>query len=223
MKKVMVFAVAAATFALISCNKNDEAPSTPSGPWGAGYIPAYPGNYWVYEHIRIDTLGNETPQNTYDSIAVTGKAVIGGREYIVFKGTWRSAPELMDTVMLLRDSAGCYVDPAGEIHFSYSNFTDTLLAFNAVQNPAGDTMYTLWRRMEPEPQWVTVAAGTFQALNFRGTVLTSDPNPGVPAFRYQDKLFARNTGMVLDTYHYLGSPTRFERRLKRYHVSDRSY
>ena len=223
MRKVFVIITLATTLALFSCNRNDETTSAPRTPWGAGYLPAYPGNYWVYGHYRIDTLGTEILQDTYDSIAVTGKTVIDGSEYIVFEGTWMSGPEFMDTVMLLRDSAGCYVDPAGRIHFSYTNFSDTLYLDFGVFNAAGDTLFARWRFMEENPQWVTVEAGTFEALNYKGTIQTFDPNPGVPALRYEKRMFSQNVGMVIDTYYYLGSPNRFERRLQRYLVSDQTY
>jgi hypothetical protein len=218
----MIFVVAAATLTILSCNRSDDETTTPAGPWGANYLPAYPGNYWVYGHYRIDTLGNETLQNTYDSLAVTGKASIDGQHYIVFEGTWMSGPDPMDTVMLLRDSAGCYVDPDGVIHFSYMNFTDTLHTHYGVFN-AGDTLFAVWKKMENEPQWVKVDAGSFEALNYKETVFTYEPNTGVPAFRHENTLFSKHVGMILDTYHYLGSPVRFERRLLRYHVSDQIY
>jgi hypothetical protein len=223
MRKVMIFVVAAATLTLDSCNRNDETTPAPTAPWGAGYLPAYPGNYWVYGHYKIDTTGNEVLLNAYDSLAVTGKTWIAGKEYIVFEGTWMSGPEFMDTVMLLRDSAGCYVDPQGAIHFSYMNFDDTLFMDYGIFNAAGDTLYARWYMMDSDPQWVTVDAGTFEALNYKGTVYTYNPNPGVPVEREEKKMFSQNVGIVLSTYYYLGSPNRHERRLQRYHVGEKGY
>ena len=222
MKKGLIFVVAAATLTLLSCNRNDDNTPSPPGPWGAGYIPVYPGNYWIYEHYRIDTLGNETLQNDYDSIVVTGKATVNGNSFIVFEGTWNSGPNALDTVLMLRDSSGYYVDPDGRIHFSYVNFSDTLNSIVSINKHTGDTLYELSYKMDKEPAWVTVPAGTFETLNCVGTVYTHIPNPGVPSLRYMDEMYAQGTGVVLRTYYYLGSPVRFERRLARYYVSDQS-
>ena len=218
----MLFVIAAATLVLFSCDRTDDNPSSPSVSWGAGYIPVYPGNYWIYEHYRIDTLGNEILQNDYDSIVVTGTTLQGGKSYIVFEGNWMSGSSGLDTVLMLRDSSGYYVDPGGRIHFSYVNFDDTLHTYLGLNNNTGDTLYDSWYKMEQEPQWVVVPAGTYEALSCRGTILTYHPNFGVPPLRYTDEMYSKNVGMVLDTYYYLGSPVRFERRLKRYQVSDLS-
>lgn len=222
MKKVKLFVVAAAILTLFSCDKNSDDPSMSSGPWGAGYIPVYPGNYWIYGHYHIDTLGNETLSNVYDSVVITGTASVGGHSYIVFMGTWMSGIDVVDTVMMIRDSLGYYVDPLGKIHFSYINFSDTLHTLVSLNNHTGDTLCELSYKMEKDPKWVTVPAGTFESLNYLGTVYTNDPNPNVPVYRYMDELYSKGTGLVLKTYYYLGSPLRFERRLVRYHVSDQS-
>ena len=111
------------------------------------------------------------------------------------------------------------MDPDGEIHFSYMNIKDTLLTFFWMNNNTGDTMNILWRKMETQPAWITLEAGSFGVVNFHGTVYTCDPNPGVSLLRYMDKLYSKGVGMVFDTYYFVGSPFRFERRLHHYHVS----
>ena len=222
MKRVKILGIAVLILTLASCNKNDDnnSDNTQLVPWDAGYIPFYPGNYWVYEQYKIDTLGNETLLNTYDSVVITGTTNINGIPYLVFEGIWMSGPDLVDTVYMLRDSLGYYVDPSGWIYFSDENFTDTLASSTLIIN--GDTLYESWYKMESEPQIVSVPAGTFDVLNYRGTIHTINPNPHVADIRYKDKLYSKNVGQVLDTYFYLGSPDRFERRLKHYFVDQRS-
>jgi len=222
MKRVNFLIFTVLMFTLFSCSKDENNNgNTNLTPWEAGYIPLYPGNYWVYEHYKIDTLGNETFSDNYDSVVITGIEIIGGVQYFVFEGTWMSSPDPMDTLFALRDSAGYFVDPSGTIYFTDQNFTDTLETFTFVISN-GDTLYESCYKMESEPQVVTVPAGTFETLNYNGTIRTIYPAPNVQKIRDKDQLYAKNVGQVLDTYFYLGSPNRFERRLKHYFVNQQS-
>ncbi len=223
MKRVNVFIITVLILILASCSKNENNNSNTSLVIpDAGYIPFYPGNYWVYEHYKIDSLGNETFLETYDSVAITGTEMVNGIPYLVFEGTWMSGLELMDTVYLLRDSLGYYVDPSGWIHCTDQNFTDTLETFAMVVSN-NDTLYEVWYKMLSEPQIISVPAGEFEALNYQGTIYTHNPNQGVPDIRYKDRYYSNNVGLVLDTYFYLGSPYKMERRLKHYYVDKGSF
>jgi hypothetical protein len=223
MKRVHVLLLALLISISYSCSKEDnDNGNIELVPLNYGYIPFYPGNYWVYEHYKIDTLGNETLLNHYDSVFISGTETVNGISYIVFEGTWMSGAFIMDTLNMLRDSIGYYVNPSGIIHFTDQNFTDTLYSFTGVNNNTGEVMYESWYKMEPQPHIISVPAGDFEVLNYHGTVYTPNPNQGVQDYRYKDRLFAKNVGMVLDTYYFLGSPTKFERRLIRYLVDQRS-
>lgn len=220
MKKVKILVILVLALMAGSCSKDNNNNNTSIVPADFGYIPFYPGNYWVYEQYKIDTLGNETLLDTYDSVAITGTKNVAGITYLVFEGTWPMGQNNSDTVLLLADSIGYYVDPTGWIHFSESNFVDTLASSTYVVN--GDTLYESCYKMQNGPQSVTVPAGTFYVLTYLGTIHISNPAPYVPEVRYKDKLYARNVGLVRDTYYYLSSPDRYERRLKKYYVDRRS-
>lgn len=223
MKRVNFLMIVALMFAFFSCSeKDDDTGSTQLVTPEAGYIPFYPGNYWVYDQYKIDTLGNETLLNTYDSVFISGIEVVNGIQYFVFESTWMSGPDLTDTLYLLRDSAGYYVDPTGWIHFTDQNFTDTLETYSMV-TPNGDTLYDSWYKMLEEPQIISVPAGEFEALNYQGTIYTHVPSQGVPYTRYKDRYFTNDIGIVFDTYFYLGSPLRMERRLKHYYIDQQSF
>lgn len=224
MKRVNFLIIAALILIITSCSKDENNSGTTSLVIPeAGYIPFYPGNYWVYEQYMIDTLGNETMLNHYDSIAITGTTMVNGIQYLVFEGTWMSGPEFVDTIYMLRDSSGYYVDPSGWIHFTDQNFTDTLNTYTGLNNHTGDTLYQSWYKMESQLQNINVPAGEFDALNYQGTIYTHNPNQGVQVIRYKDRFYSNNVGMVLDTYFYLGSPNRMERRLKHYFIDQRSF
>jgi hypothetical protein len=170
----------------------------------------------VYDHYKIDGEGNETLLDYYDSIAITGTVVENGKSFLVFEGTWANMG------MKLRDSSGYYVNPAGNIHMSEGHFDDTLSINTFQNNNTGDTLYQSWYQLLEDPSSVVVNAGEFETVNFRGTILTFNPNQGVDLIRYKDQLYSRNTGLVLDTYYFLGSPDKYERRLARFFVDQRS-
>lgn len=221
MKRVSSYAFVLLLIMMISCNKDDdsEIENQPTVPDNS-YIPLQQGNYWIYEHYKIDTAGNETLMDVYDSLFISGSTIIQSNTYFIFEGTWMSGTEVTDTVYQLRDSLGYFVDPAGWIHFSTDNFTDILATLTYEIN--GDTLYESWYKMETDPAQVSVGAGTFATVNYKGTILTHNPSPGVEDYRYKDRLYSENVGQVLDTYFYLGSPIRFERRLKTYYVDENS-
>ncbi len=224
MKRVQILIIAALFITFASCSKDDDknGDTILTAP-EAGYIPFYPGNYWVYEQYRIDTLGNETLLNHYDSIVITGTTVIDGKSYYVFEGTWMSGSLAMDTLNMLRDSSGYYLSPSGNVNFTDQNFTDTLHTYTVVNNHTGDTLFQAWYKMESQPQMITVPSGEFEALNYLGTIYTHNPNQGVQEIRYTDRYFTKNVGMIFDTYYYIGSPNRMERRLKHYYVNENSF
>ncbi|MCF8367948.1 MAG: hypothetical protein K9G76_02820 [Bacteroidales bacterium] len=221
MKRVIFLFLPALILVFTSCSRDEDTtinqPETTDS-----YIPLHIGNYWVFDQYKIDTLGIETLMDTYDSLVITGVESINGKSYYVFEGTWLSGPELTDTVYMLRDSSGYCVDPLGWIHFTDQNFVDTLETFTMV-SLNNDTLYESYYKVLPDPQIVSVPAGEFEALNYQGTIFTHNPNQGVPPFRYKDQYFTNNVGMVLDTYFYLGSPVKMERRLKNYFIDPGSF
>lgn len=217
MKRLLFLLSIPAIVVFISCSKNDmNSENTQLKELDFGYIPLYPGNYWIYDHYKIDKAGNETLLDSYDSIAITGTALENGKPYLVFEGTWANME------MKLRDSSGYYVNPAGNIHMSDDHFMDTLSFYTFRNNHTGDTIYQSWYQLLEDPGSVVVDAGAFETVNFRGTILTFNPNQGVDSIRYKNQLYSRNTGLVLDTYYFLGSTEKFERRLVRFFVDKRS-
>jgi hypothetical protein len=65
---------------------------------------------------------------------------------------------------------------------------------------------------------ITVPAGTFEVLNYKGTVVTSMNTPGVKYPRYLNCYYAEGVGKILYTYFYVLSPNIYEKRLLRYYI-----
>jgi len=119
-------------------------------------------------------------------------------------------------VDLLRDSSGYIVNAQGIIKFSKDNFSSILASKTEVIE--GDTLYTLSYRMEDPDSVLTVPAGSFGVLKYKGTLKTAMNLPGIPNPRYLNTFYADNVGRIIDTYFYLNTSTVSERRLIRYKV-----
>lgn len=74
--------------------------------------------------------------------------------------------------------------------------------------------------MEKINNQVDVPVGEFEALNYKGTVITYNPSLNVKNPRYLNNYFADNVGKILETYFYLNSPIISEKRLIRYKINN---
>jgi hypothetical protein len=110
------------------------------------------------------------------------------------------------------------VDQDGIVSFSLDNNTDTL--YRKVYAPEKDTMYIITYKMEKRSVSLQVPAGTFEAMNYQGTLYTPYDIPGVKNPRYLDNYYANHVGRILKTYCYVYGPGYFEKRLVRYYVME---
>ena len=136
--------------------------------------------------------------------------------YYVFKGTNSPVIKVHDVIDFMRDSSGYIVDHNGLIRFTAINFTDTLISNPYIVND--ELFYTQTYKMEEVNQLVSVPAGKFNVLNFRGTLTVPFQYPGLRNPRFTNAFYAKGVGKILDSYYYLHSSTRYEKRLIRYHI-----
>jgi len=214
MRKLFYLGFMVALFA--SCDKEDSNPIIEPID-KANYFPLEIGNYWIYEHFDLDSLGNETERNRTDSVILSRDTIINGNQYFILEGTnYPFNGGRWGIVDILRDSSGYIVNEKGQIRFSADNFSDTLASKVEVFND--DTLYTLTYQMEIVSNPVTVPAGEFEVLNFKGTVTTPQKIPRTQNPRFMDNLYSKNVGKVLQSYFYLHSPFISEKRLVRYNI-----
>jgi hypothetical protein len=196
----------------------DPEPETP-----AVYLPLTHGSYWVYDHYRIDTTGEETFQNKSDSIVIQRDSVVNGVTYAVLEGIQAMQGNSWKVFSLLRDSADCVINERGIPLFASENYVDTLYADALTHPTTFDTIYTAYYMMSTTPESAEVPAGTFDVINSLG-VITSYmmENPyQIENPRQMPRLYAENVGLVLDTYFFLNAPFRYERRLIRYEIGEK--
>lgn len=205
------------TILFASCEKSDSNLIVTSEE-NKDYFPLGIGNYWIYSHYEVDSSGNETERDRIDSITVSRDTVINNYQYFVLEQTRiKKSGSLGGVIDILRDSSGYIVNEKGEIRFSADNFTDILASEPGVFGD--DTLYTLTYKMETFPDQVSVPAGDFEVLNYKGTVTTPQQTPGILNPRYINNLYSDNVGKVLETYLYVYSTGIIEKRLVRYYVS----
>ena len=213
--KVLLFVVVVMFF-FNSCEKDDSNVIIDSVE-KSDYFPLEIGNYWIYNHYYIDSLGIENEINQTDSIVVTNDTIINDNQYFVLEGTnYPFHTGRWEIIDILRDSNGYLINEKGDIKFSADNFTDVLAS--KIELYDNDTLYILTYQMEKIINPVTVPAGEFEVLNFKGIVTTSENWCGVKYPRYIDNLYADHVGKVYETYFYLCSPGIFEKRLVRYKI-----
>ena len=209
MRKLFVFGLSVVL--LSACQKNED----PALISESSYTPMKTGNYWVYAHYQIDPNGHAIPQSRTDSVIITGDTLINGLVYYKFEGTsypWSGGQWRL--IALLRDSSGYLVDARGTIKFAARNFNDVLASKTEIVE--GDTLYTLQYRMEKVDGTVSVPAGDFEVLNYRGTVRMPEDRPDIPNPRYMNTYYAKGTGKILETYFFLNDSRINEKRLIRF-------
>ncbi|OJX88570.1 MAG: hypothetical protein BGP01_09540 [Paludibacter sp. 47-17] len=226
MKKQFIFCVlaTAAVIFLNSCTPEIEPlPETPALYW-----PMSVGNYWIYQHYKIDSLGNELPFRTYiDSVYIVKDSVIRGKKYYKFE----NSIGFEKFQGFFRDSCGYLINSTGEIYFSATNFTDTISSdygYNKPYRPNRLLFYTLKTKMNPAKQVVNTPSNSYNALVADGFITfyyyneAGDVTDTIATSL--NTYFAPNIGMVKDTYRYYletkHDKVKIERRLLRYNIQE---
>lgn len=212
MKKVYLLII---TITLLgSCQKDDKTTAKVS------YLPLGIGNYWIYQYVDIDSSGHETELSKSDSVVINRDTIINHKRYFVFEGTNNPFAHAgyRGIVDILRDSSGYIVNPEGIIRFAENDFKDSI-AYRAEVSD-NDTLYTITYRMAKINNAITVPAGTFYVLNYKGTCFTPLSTPGVKYPRNLNCYYAQGIGNILYTYFYIGSPNIYEKRLLRYKINN---
>ena len=133
----------------------------------ANYVPLTIGSYWVYEWVKVDTFGVESPVTFRDSVFISGDTLINGEVYSIVDGTFLGSEK---TKEFHRDSSGYLVNEKGETLFNPNNNTDLLWTDTIFVGE--DPFVLIEYSMEGATTDVTVPAGTFNCLNFQGKVIS---------------------------------------------------
>jgi hypothetical protein len=214
MKNLIIVSVLLLIFC--ACKKEENKTESPTVIPKSVYTPLDSGNYWIYQQSNIDTDNVETINQNIDSVVVSKDTLINGKQYFVFEDFVLQPGGIVSSVSreFLRDSSGYLVSETGRIYFYEDDFSDTLHFETFVVS--GDTLYQIAYKMEKVTVAVTVPAGSFNVLDFKGTLWTWHLVNGVTNPRYTHTYYHDGVGKVMSEQWYVSSPVRFVKKLLRY-------
>lgn len=201
---------------IYSCKKEDNQNQVFGGY--ANYSVLKVGNSWIYQIYDVDSSGNFTPRNEYDSCYVEKDTIINTKTYykVVKPNMHYNEP----FIYYLRDSLHCIVNSSGKILLSSWEFQRNILEYDEI-TPSNDTIYHVSRKMGDQDFIVITTAGNFSSINAKETY-TINPKFTYPGglIRYRNVRYSPNIGIVTETLpFYLSNPNYYERRLVRYHLN----
>lgn len=201
-------------FTFAACENDPIEPET-----YPNYAQLKVGNYWIYELYTVDSLGNATSLNQFDSAYVEKDTLINGKTYYKYIRGQHPLARLADT--FVRDSLHYIVNRSGERLFSSQNFSDNL--YNQpfiIEFPIPDTVCQIIAKMDDKDMMVSTPAGTFVTYNYK-KIFYMFPNWDQQGrVRVLDTRYAENVGIVIETYpFYTSMPGYVQKRLVRYRVN----
>jgi hypothetical protein len=218
MKNVAIFlSVLVLSIMIYSCKKEKNAESTTY----PNYVRFNAGSYWIYRQFVVDSSGNATPTNYYDSCFVEKDTLINGQTFFKY---YRPVPyntPYESGYMYLRDSLHYIVGPNGFILFSSQDFQTIFDShYYIIPDSPNDTMCHVITKMEDKNVPVSTPAGTFITSDYRKTY-TMYPKWAIAGNpRYIHTRYAVNIGIVTETFPFFtADPNYIERRLLRYHIN----
>ena len=200
-----------------SCKK-DEITTTPTAI--PTYLPLKIGNYWIYKNYVTDTLGNQTELGYLDSIRISGDSIINNQQFFVFSNYFVQPNQIgLRNYTIVRDSAGCLLNPEGELLFTpydFSNvFREQILYFGA----STDTLGIVYYRMKKIMDAVDVPAGSFEdVLCVERSVEIAPYYYNLPQHRTFVQEYAPETGIIYETWGFTSGTDIYDKRLLRYYV-----
>lgn len=209
---VFLFALLVTTW---SCKKDEETITEEPTTYD-DYACLKTGNYWIYQQFTVDSLGNATPTDTYDSCYIEKDTLINGTTY--FKLVQPSYLGIIPGRLYLRDSLHYVVDQYGAKYFSSIDFTSVFKYYTI--GFEGDTIAECTIKMAHPNEVVVVPAGSFSTHDYQMHFEMHPPYNFNGNDRYQHTRYAKNKGVISQTMpFFLGNPTYVERRLVRSYIN----
>lgn len=220
-RKALILTLLLMTIVVYSCKKEDkEEPITPTPTTVyPNYSQLKVGNYWIYQQFELDSMGNETPKNIFDSCYVEKDTVINSHTYYKLISPYDG---IGSGCKYIRDSLHYIVSAYnGQILFSSQDFTSTLYSgYSQIGAPNSDTIWTLIAKMDDKNRSVTTPAGTFITSNMKEKISFNPNFQSSYRIRYRNNRYAENIGLVVETLPIWSAQLfTVERRLVRYHIN----
>jgi hypothetical protein len=218
MKKANVFFSLSVIKLFIGECKQDESEPPVTYP---DYERLQVGNYWIYQRFVIDSLGNATPTDVFDSCYVEKDTLIHGNNFAKITKPWPWGTTSQKKVNeYLRDSLHYLVDPSGMVWFSSVDYSTVFYSYTSIIPTIGDTVYTVNVKMDDKDLLISTPAGEFITCNYKASYKLYPPFIIVSNPRFTHKRYAKDIGLIVETLPFFASiPTTTERRLVRYFLN----
>ncbi len=178
------------------------------------------GNYWIYQRFDVDSAGNSTPLNKFDSCFIKGDTIINNYIYYKMFRPNTYSTSLPYLVNYLRDSSSYIIDFHHNIQFSSKDFNLIFRSgYQFYSNPL-DTVNYYVTKMEEINQTTSTPSGSYVTLDARTTFQVWPSYSSGGSVRYMHCKYANNVGIVKESLpFYLTTQLQTERRLIRYHLN----
>jgi len=217
MRNSIIVILVIAFFCLFSCKKDKDQDNTndPETTY-PNFAQLKVGNYWVYEIFNIDSIGNATSSNKFDSCYIEKDTTINNLNYFVFRKT---CSMFITPTTFIHDSLHYVVDNHGKIIFSSQDFTSIFYTTYTTIQP-NDTASENSFKMDDKNVVVSTPYGSFTTYNFKETCNIYPDHVVNTNTRYWNTRYAENVGIVTQSIAvFLYSQDTYERRLVRYHLN----
>jgi hypothetical protein len=202
------------TLLIISCKKENSSTVTEINY--PNFSAVKPGNYWIYQHYKIDNSGNSTPMDIFDSCYVEKDTMINSKKY--YKLNRPNHGNLFPINNLIRDSLHYIINSKGEILFSSQDFQTIFISYYDILNSTDTITHTVFK-MEDKNATTITQAGTFTTSNAEKTIYLYSNNI-VSNVKTGNTLYSEKTGIITESANiFQFAMYNYERRLVRYHVN----
>jgi|GEM_PF-325311 len=229
MKNIIRIVILSTSISFFSCKKDKkvepdkESTNLPSTTY-SNYSNLKVGNYWIYQRFEIDSSGNATPLAIVDSCYIEKDTLIHGNTYYKYMspnfgnsvGPNSVSPNVAE---FYRDSLSYIITNSGRIEFSSQDFTSIFKSGYQLVNP-NDTVCRFEFKMGNQNTLITTPSGTYNTSSFNETYYMYPNYSAGGTIRTRHTRYAENVGKVTqEWYFFVSLPTKWERRLIRYHLN----
>jgi len=221
MKKVMLTTLVLA-LVMLGCSKEEKEeiiepiPIVNNNVPTEKHMPLAVGNYWIYETINIDTLGNETTLTGIDSAYIDRDTLINGNTYYMISGGPAINHIMGSTIRNKGNDIVNYKSQGiDKVLFSSSNLGDI---YHSKTFDTGQFTITTVTKTNVSKVVKVVNSGVFDCYEGVSTltqIIPANSNWTKTEKRYYEK----SVGIIAGQYTYHYSSNVLELRLLRYHLN----
>ncbi len=221
MKKVMLITVVSAVV-IFGCTKEKEIDvQTPAlvvnnSIQTEEHIPLAIGNYWVYETVSIDTLGNETQLTSLDSAYIDRDTLINGNTYYIISGGAAINHIMGSTIRNTNNTI---------VNFNYQGIDKIIFSSNNLEeiyrtDTINSSPFQFYSTTKTSLSKVSknVVSGIFDCYEGVSSLTQILPT-NITWSKTEKRYYEKNVGLVTGQYTYYASSNILELRLLRYHLN----